>query len=93
MEELAVKTELLYLQRDEKLKLLCVTDDVQQVLVDWASYASREQTSMIDKMILSIENKYSIEVEPETVKEIASPVIERIKDYAAKLAGSLIADG
>lgn len=91
VEELTVKTELLALQRDEKLKLLCITEDVQNVLSDWASYTSREQSALIDKLILTIENKHNIEVDPELVNDIAFPVIQRIKDYAGKLARSLIA--
>lgn len=92
-EESKAKTAMIRLQYHEKLGYLVSAEDAEQVLVDWAGYASREYGTGVDKLVLELESTHNIEIDREQVKGIVGPTVDRIKSYAVKLGSGLVAGG
>ena len=88
-EESSVKSALGRIQYNEKIGTLVPADDAGRALEDWAGYANREYLAGVDKLVNEIQSAHEIQVDSETVQNIAESTARRIAEYAGKLGGAL----
>lgn len=86
IDELVTKTALNRLAYHEKLEYLVPVEVAAASLVDWAAFTQREIIGAFEQLIHEIEHKHGITVEPKVREKIVGSAINRIREYAEKLA-------
>ncbi|MBL4835749.1 MAG: hypothetical protein JKY26_17500 [Pseudomonas sp.] len=90
LEEMQVKSANGRLQYHEKLGTLVQAEAAQHCLVDWASFANREYSGGIERLIQEIESVNKITIDRSVVIKVAGATTERIAGYAEKLGAQLV---
>ncbi|MGY8811477.1 MAG: hypothetical protein ACKVK5_10625 [Pseudomonadales bacterium] len=90
LEDLQVKSANGRLAYHEKLGTLVPAEAAEHCLVDWASFANREYSGGIERLIQEIENVNKITIDRSVVTKVAGATTERIAGYAQKLGAQLV---
>jgi hypothetical protein len=89
LEDMQVKSANGRLAYNEKLGSLVPAADAQHCLVDWASFANREYSGGIERLLQEIESVNKITIDRSLVIKVAGATTERIAGYAGKLGAQL----
>jgi hypothetical protein len=90
LEDMQVKSANGRLAYNEKLGSLVPAADAQHCLCDWASFANREYSGGIERLLQEIESVNKITIDRSLVIKVAGATTERIAGYAEKLGAQLV---
>lgn len=92
-QESAVKTAMLRLEYNQRIKELVPAEDAAMAITEWCSTANREYRTGLDKLISEIGNQCKVDVPTELVESIVNPTVERIQSHARSIGRNLVERG